>query len=130
MKDGKAGFPAHFLEAASELGVELKLVAGELYVRTVNAMLGTDQDAGLARPALEWRPTGDQVEQIGDRCYFLGRRSDHINVGGNKGPTSACVEQVIQTVPAFATFRSSAGWSSLVGEMVACEFFVEPGFDP
>ena len=127
--DGKAGFPAHFLDSASDSGVELKLEGGELYVRTVNAMLSTDQDAGLAPPALDWRPTGDQVEQIGDRCYFVGRRSDHINVGGNKVQPLR-VEQVIQTVPGIRDVRVFGRRSSLVGEMVACEFVVEPGFDP
>jgi acyl-CoA synthetase (AMP-forming)/AMP-acid ligase II len=128
VKDGKAGFPAQFLDGASDEGVELKLVAGELHVRTVNAMLAPEQDVGVARPALDWRATGDQVEQIGKRCYFVGRRSDHINVGGNKVQPLR-VEQVIQTVPGIRDVRVFGKRSSLVGEMVACEFVAEPGFD-
>jgi acyl-CoA synthetase (AMP-forming)/AMP-acid ligase II len=126
VRDGKAGFPAHFLDTASDEGVGLKLAGGELHVRTVNAMLDDKQPAG---GELHWRATGDQVEQIGDRCFFVGRRSDHINVGGNKVQPLR-VEQVIQTVPGIRDVRVFGRRSSLVGEMVACEFVAEPGFDP
>jgi acyl-CoA synthetase (AMP-forming)/AMP-acid ligase II len=128
VNDGKAGFPAQYLDSVSDSGVELKVVAGELHVRTVNAMLNSDQDrAGHGQT--NWRATGDQVEQIGDRCYFVGRRSDHINVGGNKVQPLR-VEQVIQTVLGVRDVRVFGRRSSLVGEMVACEFVAEPGFDP
>jgi len=130
VKDGMAGFPAHFLDAPSDLGVELKLEGGELHVRTGNAMLATsDEDLEAGRQGLAWRATGDQVERVGDRCYFVGRRSDHINVGGNKVQPLR-VEQVIQNVPGVRDVRVFARRSSLVGEMVACEFVAEPGFDP
>jgi acyl-CoA synthetase (AMP-forming)/AMP-acid ligase II len=127
--DGKAGFPAKFLDRVTDFGVELKLVAGELFVRTVNAMLDSDRHGGSESAQLDWRATGDQVEQIEDRCFFVGRRSDHINVGGNKVQPLR-VEQVIQTVPGVRDVRVFGRRSSLVGEMVACEFVAEPGFDP
>jgi acyl-CoA synthetase (AMP-forming)/AMP-acid ligase II len=92
-------------------------------------MLGPLQDHAGGRDALDWRATGDQVEQVGDRCYFVGRRSDHINVGGNKVQPLR-VEQVVQTVPGIRDVRVFGRRSSLVGEMVACEFVAEPGFDP
>ena len=52
-----------------------------------------------------------------------------INVGGNKVQPLR-VEQVIQTVPGIRDVRVFGRRSSLVGEMVACEFVAEPGFDP
>ena len=88
---------------------------------------GEDLDSPVRRGG--WRATGDQVECIGDRCYFVGRRSDHINVGGNKVQPLR-VEQVIQTVPGVQDVRVFGKRSSLVGEMVACEFVVKPDFDP
>jgi acyl-CoA synthetase (AMP-forming)/AMP-acid ligase II len=127
--DGTAGFPAKFLDRVSDSGVELKLVAGELFVRTVNAMLDSDRHGGTGSAPLDWRATGDQVEQIEDRCYFVGRRSDHINVGGNKVQPLR-VEQVIQPVPGVRDVRVFGRRSSLVGELVACEFVAEPGFEP
>jgi acyl-CoA synthetase (AMP-forming)/AMP-acid ligase II len=130
VKDGIAGFPAVFLDSPSDEGVELKLEGGELHVRTKNAMLtSTDDHGGGGARESDWRPTGDQVERVGDRCYFVGRRSDHINVGGNKVQPLR-VEQVIQAVPGVCDVRVFARRSSLVGEMVACEFITEPGFEP
>jgi acyl-CoA synthetase (AMP-forming)/AMP-acid ligase II len=127
--DGMAGFPAALLEAPSDHGVELKIEAGELFVRTINAMLGADGGRAQGGQQTEWRGTGDQVEVVGDRCFFVGRRSDHINVGGNK-VQPVRVEGVIQQVPGVRDVRVFARRSSLVGEMVACEFIAEPGCDP
>jgi len=129
VKDGVAGFPGHFLDAPSDEGVELKLEGGELYVRTGNAMLGPEEDPAAGHRELDWRATGDQVERVGDRCYFVGRRSDHINVGGNKVQPLR-VEHVIQDIPGVRDVRVFARRSSLVGEMVACEFVAQPDFDP
>jgi acyl-coenzyme A synthetase/AMP-(fatty) acid ligase len=129
VKDGIAGFPARFLDAPSDEGVELKLEGGQLHVRTVNAMRSPDHDRGASIDKMEWRATGDHVERVGDRYYFVGRRSDHINVGGNKVQPLR-VEQVILNVPGVCDVRVFAKRSSLVGEMVACEFVAEAGFDP
>ena len=126
VNDGIAGFPARFLETPSDEGVELKLEEGELHVRSGNGMLEPDQNLESVRHERGWRATGDQVERIGDRCYFVGRRSDHINVGGNKVQPLR-VEQVIQTVPGIHDVRVFGRRSSLVGEMVACEFVVRAG---
>ncbi len=49
VKDRRAGFPASFLEATSDDGVELKLEDGELYVRSSNAMLGSGASAGVGK---------------------------------------------------------------------------------
>jgi acyl-CoA synthetase (AMP-forming)/AMP-acid ligase II len=129
VKDGLAGFPARFLDSPSDEGVELKLEQGELHVRTVNATLNSQEDLPAGSRGLNWRATGDQVEIVGDRCCFVGRRSDHINVGGNKVQPLR-VEHVIQAVPGVSDVRVFARRSSLVGEMVACEFIADPGFDP
>jgi acyl-CoA synthetase (AMP-forming)/AMP-acid ligase II len=127
--DGKAGFPADFLETASDVGVGLKLVDGELHVRSQSAMLDSERAALDGQVERSWRATGDQVERIGDRCYFVGRKSDLINVGGNK-VQPVHVERVIQAVPGIREVRVFGRRSSLVGEMVACEFVTEEGFDP
>jgi acyl-CoA synthetase (AMP-forming)/AMP-acid ligase II len=76
-----------------------------------------------------WIPTGDLVERVGERCVFVGRMNDLINVGGEKVQPLR-VEQVIQGISGVRDARVFARSSSLVGQMVACEFVAEPGFDP
>ena len=74
VKDGKAGFPAHFLEA-----LPMKASSSSSWVASSTSERSTrcstpskmSEAGGLQ---LDWRATGDQVEQIGDRCYFVGRK--------------------------------------------------------
>ena len=64
----------------------------------------------------------------GDRAFFVGRKSDMINVGGNKVyPVE--VENVIRSVPGVADARVYGEASSIVGELVKCDIVVERGFD-
>lgn len=123
VKDGRAGFPAAYLDAASDEGVELKLEDDELFVRPANAGLPL-AGAGDAT----WIGTGDLVERVGDRCFFAGRRHEILNVGGNKVQPLR-VERAIQRVPGVRDVRVFGRTSSLVGQMVACEFVAETGYD-
>ena len=129
VKDGRAGFPAGYLNGLTEEGVALKLEDGELYARSANAMIGSSQ-AGECQgnDAVSWIATGDMIEQTGDRCFFAGRRTELINVGGNK-VSPLRVEEVVRTVAGVTDLRVFARNSSLVGQMVACEFVVAPGCD-
>jgi acyl-CoA synthetase (AMP-forming)/AMP-acid ligase II len=123
VRDGRAGFPAAYLVKPTGEGVELRVEDGELFVRPANAML--EIAAGEDR----WIATGDLIEQVDDRYQFVGRRSDLINVGGNKVHPHR-VEAVVQDVTGVADVRVYARSSSLVGQMVACEFVVTAGDDP
>ncbi len=124
--DARPGFPARFLDSPPDQGVELKIVDGELHVRSRNAMLSS---TGEVAAATSWIPTGDLVECDGERCLFIGRMNDLINVGGEKVQPLR-VEHVIQRIPGVRDARVFARSSSLVGQMVACEFVAEPGFEP
>jgi acyl-CoA synthetase (AMP-forming)/AMP-acid ligase II len=118
--DGQAGFPSRILGAASADGVELRIEDGELQVRSANAMRGYDAASGAPNPTGDWFATGDLVRCEGDRCYFVGRKSDIINVGGNKvSPLE--VEQVLRDVPGVADLRVYAKASSIVGQLVAVQ---------
>ena len=75
-----------------------------------------------------WIATGDLIEQVGDRCYFAGRRTEILNVGGNKVHPLR-VEQVVQQVPGVADVRVFGRPRPLVGQMVACEFVTAEGFE-
>ncbi|HTQ39539.1 MAG TPA: class I adenylate-forming enzyme family protein [Pirellulales bacterium] len=124
--DGQAGFPARWIGSVTTDGVELKIEEDELLARSPNVMLGYDRlsvpsdiNAGSA-PANAWIATGDLVRRIGDRCVFVGRSSDMINVGGNKVYPQE-VEPVLRAVPGVADVRVYAAQSSLVGQLVAAQ---------
>lgn len=124
--DGLAGFPARFLEEASRDGVEMRVEDGELVVRSANAMMTYEQARGSPRE--DWFPTGDLVKTEGDRVYFVGRKTDMINVGGNKVYPLE-IEDIIRGVPGVADTRVYGEASSVVGELVKCDVVVERGYD-
>jgi acyl-CoA synthetase (AMP-forming)/AMP-acid ligase II len=126
--DRRAGFPASFLDAPSDEGVELKVEDGELFVRSANAMIGRTAGDEPGSDVAGWIATGDLVERDGDRWLFAGRRHEILNVGGNKVQPLR-VEQTILRVPGVRDVRVFSRSSSLVGQMVACEFVTEPGRD-
>ena len=83
VNDGLEGFPPDFIGRKGE--VEMKVEDGSLRIRstrTASSYLG-EEESSLVDPE-GFVDTGDMVEQRGDRCYFLGRRSGVINVGGLK----------------------------------------------
>lgn len=78
-------------------GTETKITGGTLWVRSESAMLGYlnapspfDEDG--------WYDTGDQVETDGEYIRILGRKSEIINVGGEK-VFPAEVESVFLEIP-------------------------------
>ena len=61
VSDGLAGFPISFLEAPSPDGVELRIVDGELYVRSANAMAKYDERSQSPTSRLAaWRVVQDR----------------------------------------------------------------------
>jgi acyl-coenzyme A synthetase/AMP-(fatty) acid ligase len=110
--------------------VELLIEDGELVVRSPHAMQGYDVDGSADAPVSgrDW-PTGDLVELVGDRVYFVGRRTDLINVGGNKvAPLE--VERVLRTVTGVRDARVFGRRSSIAGELVVCQVVAADGADP
>ena len=126
--DGRAGFPKRFLEQISADGIEMKIDDGELVVRSANAMSGYDRTE-MESPQVEWFRTSDLVRVDDDRVFFVGRKTDMINVGGNKVYPLE-VERVIRSVDGVADTRVYAETSSIVGELVKCDLVVQPGSDP
>jgi acyl-coenzyme A synthetase/AMP-(fatty) acid ligase len=114
--DGRAGFPSRYLDRPSSDGVEIRVEDGELFVRSANAARGGETS---------WTATNDLVGPDDDRFVFLGRRSEQINVGGNK-VSPVAVERVLQSVPGVLDSRVFARRSSLTGQLVACEIVVAP----
>ena len=128
VSDGQAGFPAAYL-ADQNLPTELRIGnAGELEIRSRRAMLGYLPESTNGVPTAQnsipnhpqWFATGDLVERRGDRIYFVGRKSETINVGGMKVyPTD--VEQCIRQVPGVQEVRVFSVPSSITGQLVGAE---------
>jgi len=122
--DVRAGFPARFLRGPTPDGALLWLEDGELVVRSANMM--QVPAGGGATFGNKGHRTGDLVEIVGDRAFFVGRRTDMINVGGNKVFPFE-VERVIRVVPGVADVRVYGRRSSIAGELVACEVIASEG---
>ncbi|MBL8056726.1 MAG: long-chain fatty acid--CoA ligase [Anaerolineales bacterium] len=78
-------------------GFETKVVDGLLWVRAHSAMLGY-LNAPSPFDAEGWMNTGDMVEVDGEYLRILGRKSEIINVGGQK-VYPAEVESVLLQMP-------------------------------
>jgi acyl-CoA synthetase (AMP-forming)/AMP-acid ligase II len=125
VSDGIAGFPSGYLTKVMSDQVELRVQAGELFARSPNAMRMYDPYSSNRPSAADWFATGDLVEEKEDRFYFVGRKSDMINVAGSKVYPLE-VERTIRTVPGVSDVRVFGKTSSIAGELVACEIVAAP----
>ena len=115
VEDGQEGFPASYLSETT-LGVELRIVDDELWVRSSRGMQGYlgELDPGDAEGFL---PTGDVVEVRGDRVFFRGRTGERINVGGRKAYPGE-IEAAVLEVAGVQAVRVQAASSPLLGQIV------------
>lgn len=98
-------------------GFETKVVDGTLRIRAQSAMLGY-LNAPSPYDEEGWFDTGDEVERRGDLIRILGRRSDVINVGGQK-VFPAEVESVLLQMPEVAEATVYGEANPLMGKIVA-----------
>jgi len=102
-------------------GFAWKIVEGELWVLSPARALGylTGEAGGFAEGG--WFCTGDLAERREDGAIrVLGRRSDLINVGGEKVLPSV-VETVLMGHPLVADCRVFAAANAVLGQVVAAE---------
>jgi acyl-coenzyme A synthetase/AMP-(fatty) acid ligase len=81
--DGLEGFPASLIDAEGEVALRVK--DGSLRIRsprTATRYVGRDDLALFDEDGFV--DTDDMVERRGDRCFFQGRRTGVINIGGLK----------------------------------------------
>ena len=127
MKDRRAGLSVDVLDRGEDAEVDMKIVDGELWIRSRTGMLGY-----YGEPPVEadgWRPTGDLVEVVGDRILFRGRTSEVINVGGVKVHPLP-IEERVGGVPGVDMARVFGRPSALTGAIVALEVVLAPDADP
>jgi acyl-CoA synthetase (AMP-forming)/AMP-acid ligase II len=106
-------------------GFETRVRDGLLEVRARSAMLGY---LNAPSPFTEdgWFRTGDAVEVDGEYLRILGRRSEMINVGGEK-VFPAEVETVLETMPGVEEASVTGEPSAITGQMVVARVRLSTG---
>lgn len=116
VRDGKAGFPAAWLEDGTEVeGARLAVRDGLLWLRPAGEPRTTAphivrDDAGFIR-------TGDRIAIEDGRARFIGREDATLNVGGIKVQVEA-VEEIVHAHPAVAQCRITAKPSAMMGSLL------------
>jgi acyl-coenzyme A synthetase/AMP-(fatty) acid ligase len=98
-------------------GFETRVVDGVLHIRAQSAMLGY-LNAPSPFTTDGWMNTGDAVEVDGEWMRILGRKTELINVGGEK-VYPAEVESVIQTLDNVAEVTVFGEKNPITGNIVA-----------
>lgn len=108
-----------FMKVGGE-GFEIRIVDGMLEIKAASAMLGY---LNAPSPFTEdgWFKTGDAVEQDGEFIKILGRKSEMINVGGEK-VYPAQVETVLQDMDGVEEIAVSGAPHPLMGQIVVAVF--------
>lgn len=104
-------------------GVETKVVDGVLWIRSKTAMLGYLNHASPF-DADGWLNTQDMVEVDGEHFRILGRRSEIINVGGQKVFPSE-VESVLLQMEGVTDATVYAERNAITGQIVAARLNVD-----
>jgi len=126
MRDRRAGLSAEVLDRGDDAEVAIKIVDGELWIRSRTGMLGYYGEPPVDPDA--WRPTGDLVELDGDRIHFLGRSSEVINVGGVK-VHPLTIEERVSAVDGVGVARVFGRPNPMTGQIVALEVVAVPDAD-
>src|SRR5260221_12207120 len=76
-----------------------------------------------------WFMTGDAIEADGDYFRILGRRSEVINIGGEK-VFPAEIEKVLQTMPGVEEAAIAGEPSAITGSLVVARVKLATNDDP
>jgi acyl-CoA synthetase (AMP-forming)/AMP-acid ligase II len=126
MRDGRPGLSTDVLDRGDDATVDMRIVDGELWIRSRTGMLGYYGEPPV--DADGWRATGDLVEVEGDRVLFRGRSSEIINVGGVKVHPLP-IEERVSAVPGVDMARVLGRPNAMTGSIVALEVVPSPGAD-
>lgn len=126
VRDREQGFSEAVLERDEAADVRLKIVDGELYIKSKHGMLGYFGEEEHANPS--WRRTGDLVEVRDGRIHFVGRSSEVINVGGVKVHPLP-VEEVVSAVPGVELAHVYGKENPVAGRIVAVDVVPSAGVD-
>lgn len=125
VRDGHAGLPLSVLDRPEDADARLRIVDGELQIRSRVGMLGYHHAQAAAD---EWHPTGDLVEVRDERIHFVGRTTEIINVGGAKVHPLP-IEELVGAVDGVALAAVYGQPNPITGQIVALDVVVEAGAD-
>ena len=109
-------------------GFQTRVVDGLLEIKAQSAMMGYLNHESPFTPD-GWFMTGDAVEVDGEYIRILGRRSEIINVGGEK-VYPAEVESVIQLMEGVEDVAVRGEPNPITGQMVVARVFLKSQEDP
>lgn len=125
VSDGRSGLPLSVLDRDDDARVRLRVVEGELQIRSRVGMDGYQHEADQA---LVWHATGDLVEIRDDRIHFVGRSSEVINVAGAKVHPLP-IEDLAATVDGVDLAAAYGRPNPVTGNIVALDVVAAPGTD-
>ncbi|MBL8370326.1 MAG: acyl--CoA ligase [Burkholderiaceae bacterium] len=126
VKDGRAGFPAAWIENTG-FSPALRINAAQ-HLLIKPPLLPTGPEIIARLDSDGYLDTQDIVRFDNDRIFFMGRASGAINVGGNKvSPES--LESYLRNLDGVIDARVFAKKSSMTGQLVAAEIVLEAGSD-
>lgn len=126
MHDGRSGLSTDVLERDEDAPITMRIVNGELWIRSRTGMLGYYGEPPVEADA--WRATGDLVEVVDDRILFQGRSSEIINVGGVKVHPLP-IEERVSAVAGVDIARVYGRPNPMTGAIVALEVVAAPDAD-
>jgi acyl-CoA synthetase (AMP-forming)/AMP-acid ligase II len=125
VRDGQSGLPISLLDRDDDADVQIRIVDGQLHVRSRVGMLGYYGESELNDG---WRPTGDLVEVRGTRIFFVGRSSETVNVGGVKVHPFP-VEDLVSGLDGVALVRAYGHPNPVTGQIMAVDVVARPESD-
>ena len=121
VRDGKAGFPADYVDA--DRTPQVRIINGTLHLRSSRVAKGyIGADLNMTDGFVD---TGDLVARHGDRYLFIGRREGVINVAGLKVYPEEVEAAIIQH-PAVEIARARGLRNSISGALVVADVVLKP----
>jgi acyl-CoA synthetase (AMP-forming)/AMP-acid ligase II len=125
VRDGHGGLPVSVLDRDDGADVQMRIVDGELQIRSRVGMLGYHQDSDDRDG---WLGTGDLVEVRDERIHFVGRTSEIINVGGAKIHPLP-VEELVCSIDEVQLAAVYGRPNAVTGQIVAVDVVAAPQAD-
>jgi acyl-CoA synthetase (AMP-forming)/AMP-acid ligase II len=124
INDCLAGFPVSYFSTPPSNCILKISDHGTLLVKSKGRGTGYIKGPSKKVNFSEFFDTGDLVTIKGDRCYFSGRISGVINVGGAKVYPEA-VEEVLRGIPGIVDARVFPKENAIMGQLVAADIVLQ-----